>query len=650
VIDDNRDNVIVLKALIHDAFPEAGVLMAFDGSSGVEMAVSEDPDIIFMDIIMPGMDGFDLCRKLKDRADLADIPVVFVTASRWDREHRILALECGGEGFLSKPIDEQELISQIRAMEKIRWANIQKRNEKKRLDIRVRKQNVALKAAHARTLKLLKSLEKENEARKRSEKAMVEAQKLAHLGSYEFNFENDNISCSEEVLNIFGLASIAAVNTKERFLKFIHPDDIPNVLENIERVMAEKSTADFIFRILHQAGEERIINMRMIPQFDESKKHIANFGTIQDITRIRKTEEEIRYLSYHDYLTGLFNRRFYEEVLIKLDNEENYPLTLVMADVNGLKMINDSFGHAVGDQLLQKASNVIKSGCRENDVIARLGGDEFVIILARTDAETAALMIKRLEVLAAREKIRGLKLSIAFGSRTKIRKEENIQKVLKNAEDDMYRHKLYESASMRSKTIELIMNTLYEKSNREMMHSSRVGQICEKIGMRMKLDQDEINQIRTAGLIHDIGKMGIDEKILNKPGTLSDDEWKEIQRHPEIGYRILSSANEFSEMANCILEHHERWDGRGYPKGLKGEEISLQGRIVAVADSFDAMTSDRTYRKGLAQDDAIAEIKRCAGTHFDPLVAKMLVEVVYSEKIHSKEPAQLIKNTESIIH
>ncbi|MEO1816008.1 MAG: HD domain-containing phosphohydrolase [Acetobacterium sp.] len=634
VIDDNRDNVIVLKAMIHDAFPEALVLMAFDGNSGFEMAVSEEPDIIFMDIIMPGMDGFDVCRKLKARVDLADIPVIFVTASRGDREHRILALECGGEGFLSKPIDEQELISQIRAMEKIRWANIQKRNENKRLNIRVRKQTEALKAAHARTLKLLKSLEKENEARKKSEKALVEAQKLAHLGSYEFDFENDNVNCSEEVLNIFGVASIAAVNTKERLLKFIHPDDIPGVLENIERVMAEKATADFIYRILRQAGEERIINMRMIPQFDENKKHIANFGTIQDITRIRKTEEEIRYLSYHDYLTGLFNRRFYEEVLIKLDTEENYPLTLVMADVNGLKMINDSFGHAVGDQLLQKASNVIKSGCRENDVIARLGGDEFVIILARTDAETAALIIKRLEMLAAQEKIRGLKLSIAFGSRTKTRKEENIQKVLKNAEDDMYRHKLYESASMRSKTIELIMNTLYEKSNREMMHSNRVGLICEKIGMRMKLDQDEINQIRTAGLIHDIGKMGIDEKILNKPGSLSDDEWKEIQRHPEIGYRILSSVNEFSEMANCILEHHERWDGGGYPKGLKGEEISLQGRIVAVADSFDAMTSDRTYRKGLAQEDAVAEIRRCAGTHFDPLVAKILVDVVHSEMIH----------------
>ncbi|AWW27648.1 HD domain-containing protein [Acetobacterium sp. KB-1] len=632
VIDDNRDNVIVLKALIQDAFPEVRVLAAFGGKAGFDMAASEDPDVIFMDIIMPEMDGFDVCRQLKARPDLADIPVVFVTASRGDKEHRILALECGGEGFLSKPFDEQELISQIRAMEKIRRANLRKRNEKKRLDNRVRKQNAALKAAHARTLKLLKSLEKENEARKKSEKALVEAQKLARLGSYEYHLKSGEIGYSEEVLNIFGIHSEEQIRTKEQLIRLVHPDDIASVLENIKKVMLEKSAADFVFRIIRQDGEESVANLRMIPQFDENKNHVGVFGTIQDITRIRKTEEEIRYLSYHDYLTGLFNRRFYEEVLVKLDIDENYPLTLVMADVNGLKMINDSFGHAVGDELLQKASNVIKSGCRDKDVIARLGGDEFVIILTKTDAETAALVIKRLETLASREKIGGLKLSIAFGSKTKTRKEENIQQVLKNAEDDMYRHKLYESASMRSKTIELIMNTLYEKSNREMMHSNRVGLICEKIGMRMKLDQDEINQIRTAGLIHDIGKMGIDEKILNKPGALNAEEWKEIKRHPEIGYRILSSVNEFSEMANCILEHHERWDGNGYPKGLKGEEISLQGRIVAVADSFDAMTSDRTYRKGLIHEAAIAEIKRCAGTHFDPLVAKILVEVVRLEK------------------
>ena len=634
VIDDNQDNVIVLKALIVDAFPESRVLMALDGKTGLEIAAIEDPDIIFLDIIMPEMDGFDVCRKLKSQPDLADVPVVFVTASRGDKEHRILGLECGGEGFLSKPIDEYELISQIRAMEKIKNANVQKRNEKDRLGILVKQQTQALKIAHARTLRLLRSLEKENEARKKSEKALVEAQKLARLGSYDFDLRNEQISYSEEVLNILGVASVAEVSTKDQLLRLVHPDDATNLLESIEMAIAERSTADFMFRIARPDGEERVVNLRMIPQLDKEKKYTGYFGTIQDITQIRKKEEEIQFLSYHDYLTGLFNRRFYEEVLAKLDKEENFPLTLVMADVNGLKMINDSFGHAVGDELLRKASNVIRSGCRENDVIARLGGDEFVIILTKTDAETAALLIKRLEALASAEKIRGLKLSIAFGSRTKTKNSECIQKVLKNAEDDMYRHKLYESASMRSKTVELIMNTLYEKSNREMMHSNRVGQICEKIGLKMNLEKDEINQIRTAGLIHDIGKMGIDEKILNKPGKLSDEEWKEIQRHPEIGYRILSSVIEFSEMANCILEHHERWDGRGYPKGLKGEEISLQGRIVAVADSFDAMTSDRTYRKGLAQDDAIAEIKKCAGTHFDPRVTKMLIEVVAAERVH----------------
>ncbi len=634
VIDDNRDNVIVLKALINDMFPEIKVLMALSGKTGFEIALAKDPDIIFLDIIMPDMDGFEVCRKLKSHPDLVDIPVVFVTAARGDKENRMLALECGAEGFLSKPIDDYELITQIKAMEKIKIANVQKRNEKKRLDMLVKEQTNKLRIAHVQTLELLRSLEKENEARKKSERALVEAHKLAHLGSYEFDLKSGELSCSDEALNILGVTSKDQVRTIEQLTKLVHPQDVTYFLENINQLDKENLTRDFIFRIIRPDNEERTINVRMMPKFDEVTNRIGNFGTVQDITQIRKTEAAIRYLSYHDHLTGLFNRRFYEKVLVKLDKKENYPLTLVMADVNGLKMINDSFGHAVGDELLRKASNVIKKGCRENDIIARLGGDEFVIILIKTDVEAAALFIKRLETMAAQEKIHGLKLSIAFGSRTKIRAEEDIQRVLKNAEDEMYRHKLYESASMRSKTIELIMNTLYEKSNREMRHSNRVSQICEKIGRKMDLQKNEINQIRTAGLIHDIGKMGIDEQILNKPGSLSDEEWKEIQRHPEIGYRILSSVNEFSEMATCILEHHERWDGRGYPKGLKGEEISIQGRIVAVADSFDAMTSDRTYRKGLAQEEAIAEINRCSGTHFDPQIAKMLVDVVHSERIH----------------
>lgn len=227
---------------------------------------------------------------------------------------------------------------------------------------------------------------------------------------------------------------------------------------------------------------------------------------------------------YHDHLTDLFNRRFYEEQLAKLDTKTNLPITLMMSDVNGLKLINDSFGHSMGDELLKKAAEIMKKGFRTEDIVARLGGDEFVIILPKTGADQAEKIIQSLKENASNEKVGAIKLSISFEHRTKNNEQENIQEIFKNAEDEMYRHKLYESASTRSKTIDLIMSTLYEKSHREMLHSKRV--------------------------------------------------------------------NEFSEMAKYVLEHQERWDGNGYPKGLKGEEISLQARIIAIADAYDAMTSD----------------------------------------------------------
>ena len=189
----------------------------------------------------------------------------------------------------------------------------------------------------------------------------------------------------------------------------------------------------------------------------------------------------------------------------------------------------------------------------------------------------------------------------------------------------MYRHKLTESLSMRSRTIDLIMNTLFEKNKREMSHSKRVSEICESIAKTLRLNADAVNDLKTAGLMHDIGKIGIDEHILNKPNKLNKNEWDEIKRHPEIGYRILSSVNEFSEVAEYVLEHHERWDGQGYPRGLKGKKISLQARVIAFADAYDAMTSDRTYCKALSMEEALVEIKRCSGAQFDPAIAEVFV-------------------------
>jgi diguanylate cyclase (GGDEF)-like protein/putative nucleotidyltransferase with HDIG domain len=330
-------------------------------------------------------------------------------------------------------------------------------------------------------------------------------------------------------------------------------------------------------------------------------------------------------LSYHDQLTGLYNRRFYEEELKRLDTERNLPLTIAMGDINGLKLINDSFGHQVGDEQLKKVAEVLKGCCRADDIIARIGGDEFVIILPKTDTPEAEKLIVRINNFTSKNKVENLDISISFGYETKTKKAQKIEDVFKGAEDHMYRHKLYESASIKNKMIEIIMNTLFEKNPREMLHSKRVSEICEFIAKCLNFGNDDILETKLAGLMHDIGKIGIEEKVLSSTGKLNEEEWKEIKRHSEVGYRILSSSNEFSEIADHVLAHHERWDGAGYPKRLKGEEISIQARIIAIADSFDVMIGERTYKQALSVEEALEEIRRCAGTQFDPEIAKVFV-------------------------
>jgi diguanylate cyclase (GGDEF)-like protein/PAS domain S-box-containing protein len=347
-----------------------------------------------------------------------------------------------------------------------------------------------------------------------------------------------------------------------------------------------------------------------------------------DITEQKKAQGEIEYLSYHDKLTGLYNRRFYEEEFVRLDVKRNLPLTIVIADVNGLKLINDSFGHTLGDELIKKTAEILTMGCRGDEIIARLGGDEFVILLPQTDSFEAENLINRIKQLASKEQIGSIDISIAFGYGTKRNVTENLQEIFKNAEDYMYTNKICESTSVKNKMIDLIMNALYKKSSREKLHSKGVSEICEMIATKMALGQDMVNQIKIAGLMHDIGIMGIDGKITNNYHKLSHDECVEMKRHPEIGYRILISSNEFSGIAGYVLEHHERWDGNGYPKGLKGEEISLQARIIAVADAYDAMTSERTYQERISEEKAIVEIRRCSGTQFDPDIANLFIEML----------------------
>ena len=380
--------------------------------------------------------------------------------------------------------------------------------------------------------------------------------------------------------------------------------------------------------LVSKDGTEVPIEDTAAPIKDLNGTIIGCVLVFRDFSERKEKQRRIEYLSFHDQLTGLFNRRFFEEELRRIDVKRNLPLSFVYADVNGLKIINDAFGHECGDELIQHVAEVLKNECRSDDIIARIGGDEFVILLPQTTAATVEKLVKRIEEMISNISIMDVHISISFGWETKVNIKQSAMDVLKSAENFMYQKKILNSTSKRNGIIKSILNTLLIKSPREEAHSIRVSKLCEQIGKAYQLNMDDIRELSTAGELHDIGKIAVDEAILNKSGSLSASEWAQIKHHPEIGYRLLGATTEFNNIAECVLAHHERWDGRGYPKGLKGEDINWKSRVIAVADAFDAMTCKRPYHKALSLMEAAEELKKNAGTQFDPDVVKVFVEKV----------------------
>lgn len=347
-----------------------------------------------------------------------------------------------------------------------------------------------------------------------------------------------------------------------------------------------------------------------------------------NVTAQKRTEDENLFLSWHDKLTGLYNRRYFEDALSSLDRERQYPVSVIIGDVDGLKLVNDAFGHGTGDELLKIAAEVVGSVCRPGDIAARWGGDEFIMLLPQTDAEEARRLSYKIKQESAQRQFLSMNADVSLGWATKTGPEQDIMQIIKIAEDMMFQSKVIESKSMRSHMIKVIMNTLHEKNPREEAHSRRVGEISRKIGAALGLSEVEANTLSLAGYLHDIGKIAVDEGILNKPDSLTEEELDCIRDHPEIGFRIIRSSYEISEIADAILSHHERWDGRGYPKGLAGEYIPLYARIIAVADSYDAMTAQRPYKNCLTADEAAREIFLNAGRQFDPAISRLFYEKV----------------------
>lgn len=355
---------------------------------------------------------------------------------------------------------------------------------------------------------------------------------------------------------------------------------------------------------------------------------VCLLSIVTDITERKLNEEKVKYLSFHDKLTGLYNRAYFEDELNRIDKERRLPISLIMGDVNGLKLVNDTMGHLEGDGLLIAVTEILRKSCREEDIIARWGGDEFIILLPGCSQHTASIVLESIQNNCRFSNSFPIETSISLGLATKHYANQDIQDIIKEAEDKMYRHKLLEDKSTRSSFITSLQKALWTRDNETEEHCQRMQLIALKIGRTVGLSESELDNLKLLATLHDIGKIAIPNSILGKQEKLTSEEWETVKKHAEIGYRIALSSPDMAPIAEAILHHHERWDGNGYPLGLKGEDIPFIARIIAVADTCDVMFNGRPYQKAVDLKEVKAEIVRCSGSQFDPDLVEIAIAVL----------------------
>jgi diguanylate cyclase (GGDEF)-like protein/PAS domain S-box-containing protein len=372
-------------------------------------------------------------------------------------------------------------------------------------------------------------------------------------------------------------------------------------------------------------GSQCFYNTKQTEMKSDKGKPLGKVIVLRDITEIRKAEEDIKYLSFYDKLTGVYNRAFFDIELKRLNASRQMPLSLVIGDVNGLKLTNDAFGHAYGDELLKKIADILKSCFRKEDIIARWGGDEFSILMPNTSYSATMQIVNRVHKKCKELSTDTMVISISTGIATKERTRGSTDVLLKEAEDRMYKHKLMENQSIRSSIIASLGKALEEKDYETEEHTRRMKKYSLLFGQLLKLQDSRLDELSLLSKLHDIGKIGIPDNIILKPGKLNKNEWKIMSKHSEIGYRIALSTPDLAHIAKSILHHHERWDGSGYPYGLSEFEIPIASRIISIIDAYDAMVNDRPYRKAMTREAAIEELNKCRGTQFDPALVDVFM-------------------------
>jgi diguanylate cyclase (GGDEF)-like protein/PAS domain S-box-containing protein len=436
--------------------------------------------------------------------------------------------------------------------------------------------------------------------------------------------QNYNIQdWNQEAVELLGWRKEEVIN-KNFFDICVAEENEQIVKSQLKKIMRDKSVPRESIRLETKSGNQIITKWNNTTIFN-NQQSLEVVSIIQNITEAKQREEKIKYFNFHDNLTGLYNREYFQEELKRLNVERQLPLSILVGDVNGLKLVNDAFGYKQGNQLLRTMASIFKKVCRNEDIIARIGGDEFAFLFPNNTKEDVQKIKGRIEAECKKHLADPIIPSIALGYATKNNSEQDINEVLTLAEDRMYKHKLIESNSFRNSIISSLEKSLLEKSDETENHNSRMKNLALKLGEELDLDTEKLDELEILARLHDIGKIAIPDSILKKPGSLTDEEWSKMKEHPEIGYRIAEASKELATIADKILSHHERWDGSGYPNGLSGSDIPLLARIASVVDAYDAMTNDRVYRSAIPKEEAKQELISCAGTQFDPQIVDVFI-------------------------
>ena len=385
-----------------------------------------------------------------------------------------------------------------------------------------------------------------------------------------------------------------------------------------------------IFAPTMYEGNGSFIWVKASPLMDTDGKIVGAIESIRDISERKHFEEQLRYLSMHDSLTGLYNRNYFEEEIHRLESGRFQPIGLLVCDVDGLKLVNDTLGHDAGDNLLISVARVLQSCFRGDDVVARVGGDEFAILMPRSEEMVTEIACMRIREAVNMYNMQSpdIPLSLSLGFAVRTNPGLTMNEIYQAADNNMYREKLHRRQSARSAIVNTLMKALQARDFITEGHGDRMQDMVALLGEAIGLPVHRIGDLRLLAEFHDIGKVGIPDRILFKPGPLSKDEIHEMQRHSEIGHRIALSAPDLVPIADWILKHHEWWNGNGYPMGLRESDIPLECRILSIADAYDAMTSDRPYRAALPSMHALEELQRNAGVQFDPTLVSAFAGVI----------------------